>query len=467
MKTLRNPADRLLAIGLAALAFAVFAPVLGAGFILLDDQTVFVRNPNLAGGLTLDSLRWAFTGTYSANWYPLTWVSHLAVISLFGLDPRAQHLANLLLHAANAALFFTVILALTGRRWTSALAAALFAVHPLRAEVVGWATSRTDVLSGLFWLLAMLAWAGYARRPGRGRYAAALALFACGLMAKPSVVTLPLALLVLDWWPLGRLRGRTAGRLLLEKVPFFLLAGASAVVTVVVQQSWGAMGHVAGLTPALRLANALVACLAYLRRLVWPTGLAILYPHPGAGIGLAAPLAALAVLAAVTALAVLWRGRRPWLLAAWLWFLATILPMAGIVQVGVQATADRYTYLTQLLLAVAAAWALGELAARRPAARALAIGAASCAVLALAVAGHLQAGYWVDDVAVFGRAVAVTRGNWLAHVNLGAAYGARGDHAAAREQFLEALRIRPDYPMARENLRLAEEALARARAAAP
>lgn len=461
MPTPTDRRRRVVALALFALAAAVFAPAVRGDFVLLDDLTYVVDNPHLREGLGAAGLRWALTTGYAANWHPLTWVTHLAAFDLFGLDPRGHHLVNVLLHAANAALLFALLRSLTGRLWPSALAAALFAVHPLRAEAVAWVSARKDVLSGLCWLLALGAWTRHARSPSASRYLAALALFALGLAAKPVVVTLPLALLILDAWPLGRHRAVSWTRLALEKVPFLVLAAASALVTWRVQAAAGALDPLAGLSLADRAANALAGYAVYLRHAFWPEGLAVLYPHAGAAADLRGPLAGLVLLLAVTALAFRWRRRWPWLAAGWSWYLVVLLPMIGIVQVGVQASADRYTYLPLIGIGLVVSWGAAGVAARSARVRSAVVAVALAAVAALSCAARVQTATWRDDVALFGRAVAVTRGNWLAHLNLGAALGARGEHERALEQFRAALRIRPDYPMARENERRALEALGR------
>lgn len=454
---------RVLALGLFASAAALFAPAVGHDFILLDDRTYIVENPHLAGGFTAEALRWALAGGYAANWHPLTWLSHLLDASLFGLDPRGHHVGNVVLHGLATAALFLALRRMSGRFWPSALAAALFGVHPLRVESVAWASSRKDALAGLFWVLAMGAHAWRARRPGAGgRALAVAALGACAMMSKPTAVTLPVALLLLDWWPLGRLRAAAGAgpsrvrALVVEKSPLLVFAAAAAALTWRAQLLAGAMDPLAHVGLADRAANAAVAAVAYLQRLAWPSGLAILYPHevpgPATALGAAAALGALSLL--VLAL----RRRLPWLAAGWAWYLVTLLPAAGLVQVGVQGAADRYTHLPSIGVAIALSWSAARAASRRR----LVVPVAAAAVAALALLGaatRAQLAHWRDDVAVFTRAVDVTRGNWLAELNLGAALGARGDHAGALERFEEALRIRPGYPLAMENARRARAAL--------
>lgn len=459
---------------LVAAVLGAFSPVVGNGFILLDDWTYLLRNPHLADGITAGSLRWACTESYAANWSPLTWVAHLLAVRLFGLAPPGHHLVNLLLHALVAALLFRVLRAMTGRPWPSALAAALFALHPLRVESVAWASCLKDGLSGLCWVLALGAHLRYARRPSAGRALALALVFALGLMAKPAVVTLPFVLLLLDVWPLGRLArpggaGGTgphgipwqgAAGLVREKIPLFLLAGASSVVTYRVQASWGAMDHFGALPLGDRAGNALVSYAAYLGKTLLPRDLAIYYPHPGHFAGIGRVAAALLLLLAVSALAAASFRRRPWLAVGWCWFLGTLVPMIGLVQVGAQAFADRYAYLPHMGLALAVAWGAAEAVARRPGTRAAAVGFAGAVLVALALVSRQNTRNWKDDLSIFGHAAAVTRDNWLAENNLGVAWGTLGDEGKAREHFTEALRIRPGYPMAEENLRRLREAQA-------
>jgi hypothetical protein len=450
-----------IALALLALTAAAYAPLARNEFILVDDYTYIVNNEHLRGGVTLASLRWAFTASHASNWHPLTWISHMVDFRLFGFDARGPHLVNLLLHAAGAALLFAVARAMTGSLWRSALFAALLAVHPLRVESVAWAACRKDVLSGLFWVLALGAHLRYARRPGVGRYLLLLGLFSLGLLSKPTVVTLPFALLLLDFWPLGRLAQGGAGgprlagraaRLALEKVPLLLLSAAASLATYRVQESTGAMAFLRDLPVAARAANALLAYVAYLRQTVWPQGLAVFYPQPAAPPPAWQPLGALLLLGAVTAAALFAVRRRPWLATGWFWYLGTLVPMIGLVQVGGQARADRYTYLPLMGVFLLAVWGASEPALRRRALRPVVAGAAIAVVTALAVACRAQAGLWRDTLTLFTHADAVTERNWMAQNNIGAALANRGELERALPHFRRALVYRPGYPEANDNV---------------
>jgi tetratricopeptide (TPR) repeat protein len=439
----------LVCAGLGLLVLVGFEGVRGHEFLMFDDDHYVTDNPLVRGGLTLAGAARAFGEFHAGNWHPLTWLSHMADVSLFGLDPRAHHLVNVALHGANAVLLCLALAALTGATWRPAVVAALFAVHPLRVESVAWVAERKDLLSAFFALLALLAWARFARAGSRGSYLAALAAFAAGLGAKPMLVTWPFVLLLVDAWPLARLRARAdLWPRLRELAPFFALSAASCVVTLAAQAQ-----AISPLPLGLRVANALLAFPAYLARVVWPSGLAALYPYrvdpswlevAGAG----------ALLLALSALALAQRRRRPWLLVGWLWFAGMLVPTLGLVQVGVQAFADRYTYLPLVGLALAAVWTGAEWAERAPWRRALAACVCALALAACVFATRAQVAVWRDSVSLFAHAIAVTRDNWFAHTELGIALTARGELDAAREQLETALRLHPASPRALSSLGL-------------
>ncbi len=447
-----------LALGLAVLTVLVFAPVVGNDFVSLDDPAYVTANRQVRRGLTAEGFAWAWGAEVAANWHPLTLLSHMLDCELYGLYPGGHHLTSLLLHAANAVLLFLVWRRLTGAAARSAVVASLFAVHPLHVESVAWIAERKDVLSGFFFLLTLAAWLGWVRRPTTRRYLLALLAFLLGLLAKPMLVTVPFVLLLLDVWPLERLpRGapaaeirRALGRLVREKLPFFLAALAAGVVTLFTQRE--AMFPLAALPPAQRAANALLAYAAYLGDTLWPRGLAVFYPLPPAQPAWRVALAA-ALFAALTALALARLRRSPWLAVGWLWFAGMLVPVIGLLQVGSQGRADRYTYLPSIGLFVAVVWEVCALVrrrerpARRPGATRAVLAAAALLVIAsLAVAARAQVATWRDSLTLFRHALAVTERNLLAEMRVGTELARRGDHAGAERHLRAAVRIAPGAP---------------------
>jgi len=440
-----------ISLGLVVLAAAVYAPVRGHEFVSFDDQAYVRANPHVAGGLTREAVRWAFTSGYAANWHPLTWISHMIDVALFGMDAGGHHVVNVVLHVANALLLFDVLRRITGAVGRSAFVAALFAVHPLHVESVAWVAERKDVLSTLFWMLTLEAWVAWVRAPNARRYALVLLAFAAGLMSKPMLVTLPFALLLLDAWPLRRLTdAASVRRLVVEKIPLFVLAAASSVVTFLVQRAEGAVAGFDANPVADRFANALISYVVYARNTFRPTGLAAIYvqerPLP-----MWKGVAAGAALVIVTILAVRQVRKRPWFVVGWLWFLGTLVPVIGLVQVGMQSMADRYTYVPLIGLFVVIAWGAAELIdseRRRGAAAALAV----AATLACAVLARRQVETWKDSETLWRHAVDVDPGNAAAHNYLGdhLCWLGRFDEAAA--EFGEFVRISPDSAEARNNL---------------
>lgn len=400
------------------------------------------------------NLAWAMTAFSAGNWHPLTFISHMADCQLFGLAPGGHHLTNVVLHTANAVLVLVVLFAMTGALWRSALVAALFAVHPLNVESVAWIAERKNVLSTFFWLLTMGAYVWHARRPSPRRLAVVAAFFGLGLLSKPMVVTLPCALALLDYWPLRRwLPGRSPWPLVREKLPLLGLSAVASALTIAAQGGAGAMSPLAAVPLHLRVTNAFVAYVAYLGKMVWPARLSVFYPHPGASISPASVLLAVLFLLAVTAV-VLRARKAPYLAVGWLWYVGTLVPVIGIVQVGSQAMADRYAYVPLLGIFVAVAWGLADLATPRGAGLPLAA-AALCAVGAVGVASSRQVWYWKDSFALFERAQAVTAGNYIAYTNLGLAYNKQKRWDEAIERFHEALRIQPTSAEALGHLGLA------------
>jgi tetratricopeptide (TPR) repeat protein len=439
------------AAALLLLVAAVYGQTAGHRFLNYDDGTYVVRNPLVNGGFTVAGVLGAWRPA-AANWHPLTWLSHMLDVQLFGLRPAGHHLVSVAIHGANAVLLLALLRALTGALAPAFVVAGLFAVHPLHVESVAWVAERKDVLSALFVLLAMAAHLRARRRPGAPWPVAVAGLGALAMAAKPMAVTLPLLLLCLDFWPLGRFRALPGGpsplpRLALEKAPLLLLAAADGAATLYAQH----VGREAWVAPslALRAGNALVSCATYLARAVWPVRLAPLYPYPTAGIPWYEVAASAAALAALSAWA--WRARRsdPALLAGWLWYLIGLLPVLGLHQVGFQARADRYTYLPLVGVSFAAAWWAAPRV--RGGLRATAAAATAAALLGLAAAAFVQTGYWRDSATLMGRTVAVTERNAVALNNLGTAIMDEKREREAIPLFLEALAIVPGYRNARFN----------------
>jgi hypothetical protein len=364
-----------IALALVAITLAVYLPVRQFGFVNFDDPDYVSANAHIAHGLTRAAVLWAFTTGYAANWHPLTWLSHMIDVQVFGVNAGPQHLVNLLLHVLNTLLLFGLLHRMTGARGRSAFVAALFAVHPLHVESVAWIAERKDVLSTLFWMLTMWAYVAYVRRPSWARYLGVAIAFALGLMAKPMLVTLPAVLLLLDVWPLGRtgvtrlLRPRRA--LVLEKLPLFALAAVSSVMTFLVQRRGGAVSTVDQYPWASRVANALVEYVVYLGRMCWPARLSIFYPYsqslPGWSVA-----GSLVLLVALSVAVFRAGGRRPYLVVGWLWYVVTLVPVIGLIQIGTQARADRYTYVPLIGIFIMAAWGLPDLLAIARACRGLA-----------------------------------------------------------------------------------------------
>jgi tetratricopeptide (TPR) repeat protein len=405
----------------------VFVRAGGFDFLDYDDTDYVTDNPVVQEGLTLPGLRWAFLGYHAANWHPVTWLSHMLDCGLFGLNPGPQHFVNVLFHSANTALLFLLVWRLTRRWWPAALVAALFGWHPLRVESVAWIAERKDVLSLFFALLALHCYAQYAaeaqKRPGRRRlaYVSALACFALGLMSKPMLVTLPFVLLLLDYWPLGRIPGAAPWRrVVVEKIPFFALSAAACVATVWAQKAGEAMVTLEHIPLSLRLENAPVAVADYLGKTFWPAKLCVIYPMPEA-ISAWKWAAAAGLLAAITGAAWRWRKASPYFIMGWLWFLGTLVPVIGLVEVGGQSMADRYSYLPSVGLLVALVFGGERLLERVAAGTGLRVGLAGMALAGCVAVTEYQLQFWRDSETLFRRATAVTQNNTIAWINLGVA----------------------------------------------
>lgn len=415
----------------------MFWPILGNGFVDYDDDEYLTANPWVQQGLTRESLRWAWT-TGHVYWQPLTWTSHIVDWELFGTAPAGHHAVSLAYHVANTVLVFLLLERTTAATWRSALVAALFGLHPLRVESVAWAAELKDVLSTFLWLLTTHAWVSWTRRPGVGRYLLVLLGLTLGLLAKPMLVTLPFTLLLLDYWPLGRLRTlRDAWPRVREKLPLVPLVAALSVITIAVQGGGPTLGSLDTYPLWVRAANAIVSYAEYLWMAIWPHDLSILYVHPGAAIPPWKVAASLLVLIAVSVVSVATRRTWPWLLFGWLWYLGTLVPVIGLVQAGEQAMADRFTYVPLLGVFIAVAWAL-------PPWPVLATAAAT-AVVACALVTRAQLPVWRDATTVFGHAVAIDPGNAIAHMNLAVALVERDQLGAASGHYEASVRLRPSY----------------------
>ncbi len=426
-------------------------------FVNFDDPLYVTANRHVRSGLSAETIRWAFTDATAVTnyWAPLTWISFLIDFELYGTHAGGYHLTNLLLHIANTLLLFRLLRAMTGALWKSAFVAALFCVHPLHVESVAWVTERKDVLSTLFWFLTMAAYAAYARRPGPLRYLATAASLLLGLMAKPMLVTLPFALLLLDWWPLHRLQRLSDGRALLrlvgEKIPFFMMIAVVGFVAFAAQKAGGAVKSTALYPMDVRTANVLIAYLWYLYKTLWPAGLAVVYPYPAAPSAATAALCGFLLLAAsVGAVAA---GRRfRYLPVGWFWYLGTLVPVIGWVVIGQYAVADRYSYVPLTGIFIIVAWGASDLLSDRGKTNVALPAAALASLMALSATAFLQVRHWQDSVTLFEHALSVTEGNFQAHNNLGRTLSEQGRIEEAQHHFERALQIQPGYRLARMNL---------------
>lgn len=452
----------LLGAAVFALAVLVFLPIRDHAWLNYDDNVYVTESEPVLSGMSVAGVRWAFSSFDGANWFPITRLSWMLDAEIHGLDAGAFLTTNLLLHALASLALFLALTRLTGSAPRSACVAAIFAVHPLHVESVAWVAARKDPLSGLFFVLALLV---YAREAEHGRTPATrIGLIACtalGLMAKPIVVSLPFVLLLLDAWPLGRLSGTGEARrweprklraAVVEKWPLFALAVVGSVVTILAQGSGGTIASLTQVSLPDRLGNAAVSYVAYLGKVFWPAGLAVFYPHGGGDLGAGSVAVAAAILIAISLGAWQQRRSRPYLAMGWLWYLGTLVPVIGVVQVGSQAMADRYTYLPLIGIAIAVVWGIAEACARVSARSKAPAVAAAVTVAALAAVATAQVRHWRDSEALFRHALEVTRDNHVAHSYLGTALLARGEPSAAIDHYRTALRIRPDLLTVANNL---------------
>jgi protein O-mannosyl-transferase len=451
-------------ISLAVLTWVVFGQLLQYDFINYDDPRYVYENTNITNGLTIGGIAWAFTHIHSMNWHPLTTISHMLDCQLYGLKPGAHHFTNVLLHSIVAILLFLVLQQMTGGPsqtdsiWRSAFVAAVFAIHPLRVESVAWIAERKDVLSGVFFMLTLLTYIRYVRVPSIGHYLTVIFMFALGLMCKPMLVTLPFVLLVLDYWPLKRVRTQNSEArsqrnllaLVVEKLPLVALSVVSSVVTFAAQR--GAVGWTEQLPVLARINNAVVTYAAYMWQMLWPVKLAVFYPHPESRLPLWEIILCLLLLIGITAAAVVLRKARPYFITGWLWYVGMLVPVIGLVQVGWQGRADRYTYLPQIGLYIAITWGIADVTAAWRWQREILTAGTAIVVALLSWPASVQTSYWRDSETLFTHALAVTSNNDVAENNLGIVYLQKGRLDAAISLLQAAVDLRADNSPAQENL---------------
>ena len=458
----RRP-ELIIAVALVVLTLAVYLRALGNQFLLFDDNNHVTRNDMVLRGVNSEGIRWAFSTFETSNWHPLTWISHMLDVSLFDMEPLGHHLTSVLLHLANTLLLFWVLCRLTKSSWRSGFVAALFAIHPLHVESVAWVSERKDVLSTFFWMLTMLAYVRYVEKPTFERQLLVIIPYGLGLLAKPMLVTLPLMLLLLDYWPLRRmnlfreksLKNATSMlRLFLEKLPLFVLSAASCFMTYRAQTAGHAVAQEGLLPLGVRIANALVSYVSYIAKTFWPARLAGFYPHPDKTIPGWQVIGSALIMIAVTILVIRALRSRPHLAVGWLWYVGTLVPVIGLIQVGSQAMADRYTYIPLIGLSVAVTWLVPELLRPISPSPRLLVAIAGAVILALAAAAWVQVGYWHDDYALSRRAIAVTKDNYTMHQFLGFAYQMDGKYDEAVREYKEVVRILPTMVHPHNNLAL-------------
>lgn len=454
----------LISVTLFLLTVIVYAESPSLSFSGPDIAEYITQNNQVISGLNLESIKWAFTSFHAANWHPLTWLSHMTDCELFGLNPRGHHVVNVAFHAANSILLFILLSFMTGAVWRSALVAAFFAIHPLHVESVAWCAERKDVLSALFWMATLICYAVYVKRSKLSLYFLSLFLFTLGLMAKPMLVTLPLVLLLLDYWPLGRfgsdnaacspenndgadlhkrssLTNKHSWRLLLEKAPFFLLASLSSIVTIYAQKHGGAVATLSYLPFLIRTKNALLSYVSYLRKMLWPSDLAIFYS--ASSISSITAWAAALFIVTVSIIVIRRLRRNPYLAVGWFWYLITLVPVIGLIQVGGQSMADRYTYIPLIGLFVMIVWGFAEIAAIWTRLQKVLFITAGGALVVCSYLSWCQVKYWQNDYVLYSHAIDATKKNYVAHLFLGNVFMSQGKFEQAIDQYISSMKISP------------------------
>ena len=435
----------------------VFWQVQSHEFVNYDDDIYVTSNEYIQGGLTLKGIIWAFSTARASNWHPMTWLSLMLDREMYGLWPGGYHWTNVMLHGVSTILLFLLLHVMTGAIWRSCFVAVLFAIHPLHVESVAWIAERKDVLSTLFWMLTLLSYVHYVKRPGLKRYLVVCLLCALGLFSKPMVVTLPCVLLLLDYWPLRRIefgrqkRGITALHLLIEKIPLLGMSAGISVATLLAQKSGNSVMPFDTLSLAVRVANALVSYVRYIGKALWPSDLAVLYPHPGMW-PLWIVIISATLLFVITAVFIRAAERYPYGIVGWLWYLGTLVPVIGIIQVGSQAMADRYTYIPLTGIFVIIVWGMHDILRKWPAARTAVTGCGVLIIAILMIVSRTQVGYWKSGIELFGHTTEITQNNHVAHNNYGNALARKGMKKRAEKEYRTAIRIRPSYAQAYNNL---------------
>ena len=450
----------IICLFLVAASIFVYLQLINCDFVYYDDNSYVTENPHVKAGLTLQRVIWAFTTGHAGNWHPLTWLSHMLDIEFYGLSPMGHHLTNLQIHIANTVLLFILFNWMTGAVWPSSLVAALFALHPLHVESVAWVAERKDVLCAFFWILSTLAYVRYTKNQSKMSYLLIVVLFAFGLMSKPMIVTLPFTLLLLDFWPLSRFKPKVYKTqtsvcrifitLFWEKIPLFVLSAALSSATFFVQQHGGAVTSIEILSLKARVANAIVSYTSYIGKMIWPLNLAVLYPLREWQLGQVMMSGLLLLVLSAFAVRA-WR-RFPYLTVGWLWYLGTLVPVIGLVQVGVQSMADRYTYIPLIGLFIIVAWGMRDIAVKWRSRRILLLIFSAIALVFFIICTWFQVNYWQDGITLFKHTVKVTHNNSIAHCNLAHALDRHGKHDEALIHYSKALQINPKYTEAHNNI---------------
>lgn len=454
MKT-EKPKFLVICVILGLTTLSVFWQVRHFDFINFDDHTYVTKNAPVLAGLNRNSVIWAFTTIHSSNWHPLTWLSHMLDCQSFGPGPGWHHLTNVFFHIANTLLLFTVLKKMTGTFWQSAFVAAAFALHPLHVESVAWISERKDVLSTFFWILTMLCYVRYVEHPGMLRYLLALFVFVLGLMAKPMLVTLPCVLLLLDYWPLEHFGKKSFHHLIFEKIPFFILSAASSTATFLIQKETGATNTLSEIPLWDHISNVVVSYGIYIWKMLWPTHLAIFYPYPQGKLPYTQIIIAAMLLLTITIFVIYFSSRYKYLVTGWLWFIGTLIPVIGLVKVGMQDYADRYTYVPLIGLFIAIAFGVYDVFSRWEYGKAVLAALSATILIIWMVCTSIQLGYWKNNVTLFQHTLKVTKNNYLAHNVLAYSFYIQGNFDKSIAQNYEALKIKPDYAVIHNGLGLA------------